>query len=85
VDIRVRVPRESSNRELRPIDLTHVGPIEDQFSASLNDSSKSQLEVLDLLSAEDVELMAEKLTVVLRQACETLMPKKRKFRKSNSW
>jgi hypothetical protein len=48
--------------ELRPIDLTNA----DQFSASLSDFSKSQLEVLDLQSTEDVELMAEKLIVVLR-------------------
>jgi hypothetical protein len=65
VDIRVRV-RESRamTGELRPIDLTHADW--DQFSASLSDFSKSQLKVLDLQSTEDVELMAEKLTVVLR-------------------
>jgi hypothetical protein len=86
VDMRVRVPRESSNNRETETNRFDTRPADwDQFSASLSDLSKSQLEVLDLLSAESVELMTEKFTVVLREACEASMPKKRKFRKSNPW
>jgi len=86
VDIRVRVPRVAGNErggrtgrfDTRRADW-------DLFSGSLRDLSRSRLEVLGLQSAEEVEFIAQELTVVLQKACESSMPRKRRFRKSNPW
>ena len=86
VDIMVRVPRGSSNDQGAKSNRFDTRRADwDRFSESLSDLSKSHLEVLALQSAEDVELMAQELTVVLQEACKSSMPTKRKYRKSNPW
>ncbi|KMQ90177.1 reverse transcriptase [Lasius niger] len=85
VDIRLRVPRgrggggtANTRFDIRRADW-------ERFSESLADLSRSRLEVLGLQSAEDVEEMANTLTIILNEACTASMPKKRHFRKSNPW
>src|SRR5436190_8097723 len=57
----------------------------DRFGESLTELSNERLATLDLCSAESVERMAETLAGVLHAACEALMPKKKRYRKSNPW
>lgn len=44
---------------------------------------RSKLETLELSSAGDVEGMAETLAEILLEACEELMPRRKRFRKFN--
>nr|XP_012215484.1 PREDICTED: uncharacterized protein LOC105667926 [Linepithema humile] len=86
VDVRVRVPKVTGNdrgAETNRFDTRRADW--DRFAENLRDLFRSQLEVLGLQSAEEVELMAQELTVVLQEACKSSMPRKRRFRKSNPW
>jgi len=86
VDIRVRVPRATGDERGERTSRFDTRRADwDSFSANLRDLSRSRLEVLGLQSAGDVELIAQELTVVLQKACESSMPRKRRFRKSNPW
>lgn len=86
VDVRLRVPRETGNDRATVSNRYDTRRADwEQFAESLRDFSESQLEGLNLESVGDVEIMAEKLTVVLQEACNASMPKKRRFRKSNPW
>ncbi|KAL0103807.1 hypothetical protein PUN28_017844 [Cardiocondyla obscurior] len=57
----------------------------ERFAGSLTDLSRSKLGVLELVSAEDVETMAETLEGVLLEACTAAMPRRRVHKKSNPW
>lgn len=86
IDIRLRVPRETGNDRATVSNRYDTRRADwEQFAESLRNSSESQLKGLELESRENVEIMAEKLTVVLQEACDASMPKKRRFRKSNPW
>lgn len=85
LDIRVRVPKRSNDRETVTSRFNIRRANWDRFDESLSDLSESRLEVLPLNSAEDVESMAQELTVVLQEACKKAIPRKRRYRKSNPW
>lgn len=57
----------------------------ERFVESLTKLARSRLEVYTLSLVKDVEILAESLSEVFEEVCEETMPKKGRFRKSNSW
>lgn len=86
VDIRLRMPKVAGNDQGVASGRFDINRADwERFAESLADLSRSRLEVLDLNSAADINCMADELGRVLRDASESSMPRKRKFRKSNPW
>ncbi|KMQ95340.1 TRAS5 protein [Lasius niger] len=76
VDIRLKVPRgrggggtANTRFDIRRADW-------ERFSESLANLLRSRLEVLGLQSADDVEKMADTLTIILNETCTASMLKK---------
>lgn len=56
-----------------------------RYTECLSGDFRSRLETLSLDSAGDAELMVNTLTGVIADACDAYMPRKRLFRRSNTW